>query len=88
MDCIKTIINEITDNELDIAFLVDEFDWMIRANSPDPCHDNYRVKNINIHSQDEQYEKKFNSGCCGSTDKLVYNNKTNNKFLIGFNYGH
>lgn len=55
----------------------------------DPCIDNYRISRLDSDNKpNNKYTKSRDNGCCGSCDVKVKNPITNNKFIIGFNFGH
>lgn len=52
------------------------------------CVDNYRICLLVDNRVNEDYRNSQRNGCCGFYDAVWTNPKTQNRFSIGFNYGH
>lgn len=70
----------------DIRFIANKFGKFYKKYD---CIDNYRICKSDVSgTKSHDYINIQTSGCCGSFDKLIYNQLTNNYFMIGFNHGH
>lgn len=75
----------------------DDFKWLcnkvqhaLRSVGYDGCVDNWRLAKLKYRNdpEPEAYKRARESGCCGSVDFRIVNERTGSIFLLGFNYGH
>ncbi len=73
-------------NDHDIKFICNHLG---KAYSKFCCIDNYRICYSGSNKRTTaEYDSAVSNGCCGFYDRLLYNEYTDNYFMVGFNHGH
>ena len=70
---------------LSVASLAAAFEC-VEIFADDGCIDNHRWYNMETDENIEDYQTRFDEGCCGFFDMIFSIN--NQKHMVGINYGH
>lgn len=71
-----------------VAAWLHEYIWDVVAEMDERCVDNLRVANVKSTAQKRRYRSQQKHGCCGFWDSVVDCPIDNNRYYVGFNYGH
>lgn len=71
-----------------IADWFHDYIWDVVKEMNEHCVDNLRVANVRSTAQKRRYRRQQKSGCCGFWDSVVECPIDNQKYFVGFNYGH
>jgi hypothetical protein len=64
--------------------------WLTNTYSEeyDENSNNLRIAEVGNSTEESEYKKIQDKGCCGEVESSYYDRQTKRSFMIGFNYGH